>query len=86
MGPNEIFEITPGEDRSLNLESIKEEGILFQSLKGRTPMDVYIRPMYVPHIDSTSARPRTEEKKAAKAKRVEDIVKNDAFLTDFAFS
>ena len=86
LGPNEIFEITPGEDRSLNLESIKEEGILFQSLKGRTSMDVYIRPMYVPHIDSTSARPRTEEKKATKAKRVEDFVKNDAFLTDSAFS
>ena len=82
---NEIIEIPHGEDRTLNLESIEDEGILFQSLKSRTPMDVYLRPMYVPDINSTSKKPKIEDRKLAKNERIKRFIMNNSYLTDFAY-
>ena len=82
---NEIMELLHDEDRYLNLESIEHEGILFQSLKGRSPMDVYLRPMYVAKKTSRPSKPRTEERMSMKKKRIEEFIRKETYLTDFAY-
>lgn len=83
---NEIFEIPHGEDRSLDLESIVHEGILFQSLKSRSPMDVYLRPMYVPETNLSPTKPKIEDRKKAKAERIEGFIQKKSYMTDFAYT
>ena len=79
------MELLHDEDRYLNLESIEHEGILFQSLKGRSPMDVYLRPMYVAKKTSRPSKPRTEERMSMKKKRIEEFIRKETYLTDFAY-
>lgn len=39
------------DNRIINLDDYKEEGILFQSLKNRQPLELYLRPEYIPSIN-----------------------------------
>lgn len=73
--------LTVFENRTIDLSDYKDEGILFQSLKSKQPLDFYLRPEYIPNIDSS----KNIDKDRAKRERIASFTKNREFLKDDAF-